>query len=160
MKPDLDICRKYSFVEGEGPSDAETMLVGQNPGREEERQKRPFVGVSGRYLDKVLAKYHLDRSRMYVTSIVKCRTPGNRPPTRKEINAFIPLLVEQIRRIRPRIIVLMGKIAWNTPRLDYSEYVATYHPAAAMRFPAIRKKFESDIMYLSKKLRGDKNIRR
>ena len=143
---DLEIFRKYRFVEGEGPLNAEIMLIGQNPGKEEDRTGRPFVGRAGQYLDKVLENSGMKRDDIYLTSIVKCRTPGNRKPTKKEIEISIPYLVEQIKNIKPLTIVLMGKAAWNTPRLDGIKYIETYHPAAAMRFPDIRKKFEADFI--------------
>ena len=124
--------------------DADIMLVGQNPGAEEDRTGRPFVGRAGQYLDKVLAQSGMQRSRMYLTSIVKCRTPGNRKPSSEEISVSIPYLVRQINHIAPKLVVLMGKVAWHTPRCPGIAYVETYHPAAAMRFPEIRERFEND----------------
>ncbi|MFO7727868.1 MAG: uracil-DNA glycosylase [Desulfonatronovibrio sp.] len=141
---DLEICRKYRFVEGEGPLDAEIMFIGQNPGKEEDKTGRPFAGRSGRYLDQTLEDFGLNRSSIYLTSIVKCKTPKNRKPTQKEIQASIPYLVKQIKKIKPWIIVLLGRVAWNTPRLDNIKYIETYHPAAAMRFPQIRGKYLDD----------------
>jgi DNA polymerase len=132
--------------------DAEVMLVGQNPGREEDKTGRPFVGRAGRYLDKILNKNEIQRDKIYITSVVKCRTPGNRKPTQKEIATSMPYLLNQIEKIDPKIIVLMGKVAWKTPRQDDREYIKTYHPAAAMRFPKIRRKFEDDFKKLAKKL--------
>ena len=141
---DLQICREYRFVEGEGPPDADIMLVGQNPGKEEDRTGRPFVGRAGKYLDKVLTQSGMARKEIYLTSIVKCRTPDNRTPTKQEIAVSIPYLVKQIEHIAPKLVVLMGKVAWHTPRNDGPTYIETYHPAAAMRFPKIQKKFEND----------------
>lgn len=129
---------------GEGAPGADIMLIGQNPGAEEVKQGRPFVGRSGRYLDKVLRQYGIKREDLYITSVVKCQTPGNRAPTSKEIESCLPLLVEQIKEIRPRLVVLMGKVARKTPRLEGIKYIETYHPAAAMRFPVIKKRFEED----------------
>jgi HAD superfamily hydrolase (TIGR01549 family) len=131
-------------VLGEGPPYAEIMLIGQNPGAEEEKQGRPFVGRSGKYLDKVLKKVGLKREEMFITSVVKCRTEHNRRPTRGEIQGCMPFLIAQIKQIKPRLIVLMGSVAWQVPRLDGIKYIETYHPAAAMRFPRIRQKFEND----------------
>lgn len=147
---DLQICRENRFVEGEGPLDADILLVGQNPGAEENRTGRPFTGRAGRYLDKVLAQSGLDRRRMFVTSIVKCKTPGNRKPTREEIAVSIPYLVRQIKHIAPKLVVLMGKVAWQTPRCPGIIYMETYHPAAAMRFPQIQKTFEKDFREIGK----------
>ena len=132
-------------VLGEGPPDARIMLIGQNPGREEAKQRRPFVGRAGRYLNSVLVKNHIDRKRLYITSVVKQTTPKNRKPTQNEINYWMPYLVEEIERIKPKVIFLMGEVAWKTPRFQGIRYIETYHPAAAMRFPKARKRFESDM---------------
>lgn len=126
------------------------MLIGQNPGSEEAKQGRPFVGRSGRYLDSVLRKNNLDRSKLYITSVVNETTPGNRKPTAQEIQYWMPYLLEEIRRVKPKIVVLMGEVAWKTPRLGGVEYIETYHPAAAMRFPRAREKFENDLEKLSR----------
>ena len=135
---------------GEGPPHAGVMLIGQNPGAEEEKTGRPFVGRSGKYLDTVLLKNGIKREELFITSVVKCRTPRNRKPERGEIAACLPLLVEQIKQIKPGIIVLMGMIARHTPRFAGIRYVDTYHPSAAMRFPKIRQKFEADFEELAR----------
>jgi len=140
-----------TVVAGEGPQNAEIMLVGQNPGREEAKQGRPFVGKSGKYLDTLLRKNNLDRSKLYITSVVKETTPRNRRPTAQEIRYWMPNLLEEIGQVKPKIIVLMGKVAWETPRLDSVNYIETYHPAAAMRFPRAREKFENDFARLRKR---------
>jgi uracil-DNA glycosylase len=146
-----------TVVAGEGPRDAQIMLIGQNPGREEAKQGRPFVGRSGKYLDMVLSKSNLDRNQLYITSVVKETTPGNRKPTREEIERWMPYLLEEVRRVKPRIIVLMGTVAWRTPRLAGVDYVETYHPAAAMRFPAARERFERDFKALGKRAHSPKS---
>jgi uracil-DNA glycosylase len=141
-----------TVVAGEGPQNAEIMLIGQNPGREEAKQGRPFVGKSGKYLDTVLRKNNLDRSKLYITNTVKETTPGNRRPTAQEIRYWMPYLLEEIRQVKPKIVVLMGEVAWKTPRLESVEYVETYHPSAAMRFPRARKKFENDFEKLRREV--------
>lgn len=123
---------------------ATVMLIGQNPGSEENKQGRPFVGRSGKYLNEVLIKAGLKRENLYITSVVKCNTLHNRKPTTREIRSCLPLLIKQIKQIQPRLVVLMGQVAWQTPRLAGIKYIETYHPAAAMRFPRIREKFERD----------------
>jgi uracil-DNA glycosylase family 4 len=149
-------CRNISgagrIVMGEGPSDAQIMLIGQNPGAEEDKQGRPFVGRSGKYLNKVLAVNNINRDTLFITSVVKCKTPGNRKPTKNEIKVCLPLLMEQIKSIKPKLIVLMGEVAWQTPRSENIQYIETYHPAAAMRFPGIRAKFEADFQRLGRLL--------
>lgn len=128
------------------------MLVGQNPGKEEAVQGRPFVGRSGRYLNDILRRNGLDRSQLYITSVVKETTPGNRIPTSREITRWMPHLIEEIKRVRPQIVVLMGKVASKIPRLEGIEYIETYHPAAAMRFPLIRRRFENDFKKLKNRV--------
>ncbi|MBI4186773.1 MAG: uracil-DNA glycosylase [Chloroflexi bacterium] len=130
------------IVPGEGPPNARIMLVGQNPGKEEVRQGRPFVGRSGKYLDEVLKKHNIDRRKLYITSIVKETTPKNRPPTAAEIKRWMPRLLQEISEIKPATVLLMGRTARQTPRLDGIRYIETCHPSAAMRFPKLRKEFE------------------
>jgi uracil-DNA glycosylase family 4 len=139
-----------TVVAGEGPRNAEIMLIGQNPGSEEAKRGKPFVGKSGKYLDTVLKKNNVDRSKLYITNVVKETTPGNRKPTAQETRYWMPYLLEEIRQVKPKIVVLMGKIAWKTPRLKAIEYIETYHPAAAMRFPRAREKFENDFVKLGR----------
>lgn len=135
-------------VIGEGPENARVMLIGQNPGAEEARLGRPFVGRAGKYLDRVLKANDIRRESLFITSVVKCRTPENRKPTNKEIEDCLPFLVKQIRRIKPEVIVLMGEVARNTPRFEGIKYFETFHPAAAMRFPGARDRFEQDFRKL------------
>ncbi len=137
-----------AIVYGEGPLDARIMLVGQNPGKQEARQGKPFVGMAGKYLNDVLARNNIDRKKLYITSVVKQTTPRNRKPTAQEINYWMPKLMEEIKRIKPKIIFLMGRVAWKTPRFEGIRYIETYHPAAAMRFPRARDRFERDIKEL------------
>ncbi len=141
------------IVAGEGSQNPQIMLIGQNPGSEEARQGRPFIGKSGKYLDTVLKKNHIDRSKLYITNVVKEKTPGNRKPTAQEISHWMPYLLEEIRQVKPEIVVLMGKVAWETPRFEGIEYIETYHPAAALRFPKAREKFENDFAKIKNKMR-------
>jgi len=138
----------------EGPKNAAVVLIGQNPGKEEVRQKRPFVGRSGNYLNRVLRRNGIDRKELYVTSVVKEPTPNNRKPTADEIKRWMPRLLRELEELNPRIVVLMGRVAWETPRKEGIEYLETYHPAAAMRFPRIREAFERDMETLGQKMRG------
>jgi|WetSurMetagenome_2_1015567.scaffolds.fasta_scaffold76391_2 uracil-DNA glycosylase len=151
----INSCQKCSLrigarhaVPGEGPANAKIMLIGQNPGAEEDKTGRPFIGRSGKYLTKVLQKNGLDRNQLFITSIVKHKSPNNRKPTPDEIAACLPYLVSQINLIKPKIIVLMGRTAWQTPQQPNITYIKTYHPSAAMRFTKIRRKFEEDIKTL------------
>jgi DNA polymerase len=131
-------------VPGEGPSNAKLVLVGQNPGREEDATGKPFVGRAGKFLNKTLQENGLDREEIFVTNLVKHVTPGNRKPLPDEIEACKPYLVAQLGIIKPEMVVLMGKVAWQTPRIEGVGYVETVHPSAAMRFTRMRKRFVED----------------
>lgn len=144
-------CKK-AMKYAEGPENARTMLVGQNPGQEEVKQGRPFVGRSGKYLNKVLKNNALIREQLYITALVKAPTPGNRKPYAFEIAFWLPCLEWEIKTINPEIILLMGRVAWQAPRFKNIHYIETYHPAAAMRFPEIREKFEADVKKLARQL--------
>jgi uracil-DNA glycosylase family 4 len=138
-------------VPGEGPSNARVMLVGQNPGAEEDKTGRPFVGRAGKFLNKVLAKNGFNREELFITNLVKHTSPKNRKPLPDEIEACAPYLEEQIKTIKPKLVVLMGTVAWQAPRLEGVEYAKTVHPSAAMRFTKMRKRFEEEFA-ASKKL--------
>jgi len=137
-------------VYGEGPGDARIMLVGQNPGKEEAKQGRPFVGRSGQFLNQVLKEVGLEREKLYITAAVKQTTPHNRKPNNNEIECWRPYLLREIGQVKPEIVVLMGEVAWQTPRYEKIRYIETYHPAAAMRFPRFREKFRRDFGTLKK----------
>jgi uracil-DNA glycosylase family 4 len=139
-------------VPGEGPADAKLMLVGQNPGAEEDKTGKPFIGRAGKYLNKVLTKNSIHREEVFVTNIVKHLSPENRKPLPDEIEACVPYLKAQIKTVKPNIVVLMGKVAWQAPRVEGVTYVETYHPSAAMRFTKMRERFEEDFSNLKKLL--------
>ena len=149
-------CRLWQNAEnavpGEGPADAKLMLVGQNPGAEEDKTGKPFIGRAGKYLNKVLTKNSIHREEVFVTNIVKHLSPENRKPLPDEIEACVPYLKAQIKTVKPNIVVLMGKVAWQAPRVEGVTYVETYHPSAAMRFTKMRKRFEEDFSNLKKLL--------
>jgi len=137
-------------VPGEGPLNAKVMIVGQNPGAEEDKTGKPFVGRAGKFLNKVLAKNGFNREELFITNIVKHTSPKNRKPLPDEIAACAPYLKAQVKAIKPKIVVLMGTVAWQAPRLEGVEYIETYHPSAAMRFTKMRKRFEEDFSALKK----------
>jgi uracil-DNA glycosylase family 4 len=139
-------------VPGEGPTNAKLMLVGQNPGAEEDRTGKPFIGRAGEFLNKILAKNGIPRETVFITNIVKHLSPENRKPFPDEIANCVPYLETQIKTIKPKIVVLMGRIAWQTPRVEGLTYIETYHPSAAMRFTKMRNRFEEDFKILRKYL--------
>ena len=139
------------LVFGEGDPDADLMIVGEAPGEDEDLSGRPFVGRAGQLLDKVLASVEIEREEVYVTNLVKHRPPGNRNPRPEEIAARAPLLLEQIRLVRPQVIVPLGNVPtqWF---LDTKEGITKlrgrwadwhgvrvlpmYHPAYLLRNPS------------------------
>jgi uracil-DNA glycosylase len=139
------------LVFGDGDPDADLMIVGEAPGEDEDLCGRPFVGRAGQLLDKVLASVDIDRADAYVTNIVKFRPPGNRNPRPEEIDASVPLLLEQIRWVRPQVIVTLGNVPtqWflgskegiTRLRGRWSDWhgvrvLPLYHPAYLLRNPS------------------------
>src|SRR5258708_15008993 len=106
-------------VPGEGSAEAEVMFIGEGPGYHEDRQGRPFVGPAGAFLNELLASIGLDRSSVFITNVVKHRTPENRDPLPEEIDACPDYLQPQIQAINPKVIVTIGR---------YS--IATFFPTA------------------------------
>jgi DNA polymerase len=140
---------RTQVVFGVGDPSARLMFVGEGPGRDEDLAGEPFVGRSGKLLDKLMRQeIGLDRSRCYIANVVKCRPPGNRDPLPAEIASCRPYLDEQLRLIDPAVVVTLGNFATRL-LLDTSEgirrvrgraypfrrghLVPTYHPAAALR---------------------------
>ena len=152
-------------VPGEGPARTGVMFIGEAPGAEEDLTGRPFVGMAGRFLNALLAHAGLNRKRIFITSIVKCRPPKNRLPRQLEISACAPYLARQLELTGARLVVLLGNAAiqnqldrrFTATRVhgrsfarDGRTYFATYHPAAGMRFPKIGAQMETDFVALRK----------
>jgi len=140
-------------VPGEGPLNSKVMLVGQNPGAEEDETGRPFVGRAGKFLTKVLAENGIKREELFITNIVKHTSPQNRKPFDDEIAACVPYMKAQISVIKPKIVVLLGATAKETPRMEGIEYFEVIHPSAAMRFDKMREKFQQQIAALAERLK-------
>ena len=128
------------------------MFVGQNPGAEEDQTGRPFVGRSGKYLTKTLLEFGIRREDVYITNIVKHTSPQNRKPYPDEVEACLPYLIEQIGIIKPKIIVLSGASAKDTPRVEGIAYFEVVHPSAAMRFTKMRERFRGQIAELAEQI--------
>jgi DNA polymerase len=144
------------------------MFVGEGPGAEEDRQGLPFVGKAGELLTRILAAMELRRDEVYIANIVKCRPPGNREPERDEVEACIGFLERQIDLVGPRILVCLGRVAAQTLLGDglpisrlrgnwYSvrgvETMVTYHPAALLRNPALKRPTWDDMQKVRDRLR-------
>jgi DNA polymerase len=140
---------RTQVVFGVGDPHADIMFVGEGPGRDEDLAGEPFVGRSGKLLDRLMAEeLGIDRSLCYIANVVKCRPPHNRDPRPEEIEACRPYLRRQIELIEPRVVVTLGNFATRL-LLDTAEgirqargraypwgaghLVPTYHPAAALR---------------------------
>jgi len=144
-------------VPGEGPLNAKVMLIGQNPGANEDEVGRPFVGRSGKFLNKVLAENGLKREDLFVTSIVKHISPKNRKPLPDEVAACLPYLIIQINLNKPKIIVLLGQSAKETPRYEGIVYMEVIHPSAAMRFNKMKDKFREQVAELAERIASISN---
>jgi DNA polymerase len=118
IKEEILRCKKCSLgktrinsVPGEGNSKAEIIFIGEAPGANEDRTGRPFCGRAGEILDELLLKAGIKREDIYITSILKCRPPGNRNPKEEEIRSCSPHLNRQIETIKPKIICCLGNFA-------------------------------------------------
>jgi DNA polymerase len=156
-------CRLYKTrtcaVPGEGPANARIMICGQAPGRIEDMEGRPFVGIAGKFLNEILESIKLDRKKIFITSPIKCFPPSNRLPKSDELKACRPYLDDQIRIIKPKVIIALGNCACQT-LLEKGSTISklhgqlqekngiiifpTFHPAAAMRFPKIKALIKED----------------
>jgi len=127
------------------------MFIGERPGAKELETGHPFVGRSGKFLDKQLDRIGVKRTDCYITNVVKSYSKGNEPPTPEEIKAYLPILEEEIAEVNPEIIVLLGKTAAKSvPIKPPYTYIELPHPSAAMRFTKQREKFEAGMNELKK----------
>lgn len=110
FKCDISLYRR-NIVNGYGNKNATIMFIGEAPGGMEDKYGIPFVGPAGKLFNKVLKICNLSRSEIYVTNIIKCRPPGNRIPSNIEINNCFPNLINEIKEVNPKIIMLLGSIA-------------------------------------------------
>jgi uracil-DNA glycosylase family 4 len=152
-------------VPGEGDPETEVIFVGEGPGFNEDKQGRPFVGRAGDLLVKLLATIGWRREDVYITNVVKCRPPDNRDPFPDEIAACAPFLRRQLEVLDPAVVVTLGRFSMATfmPGARISQahgtvrpvdpatgassatVFAMYHPAAALRTPAIERESYADM---------------
>jgi DNA polymerase len=163
----------YFPVIGEGDHDASVVFIGEAPGKNEALTGKPFCGASGRVLDELLASIGMDRSKVYVTNIVKDRPPENRDPTPAEIKLYSPFLDKQIGIIKPKVIVTLGRFSMvhimNSYGVDVLpiskahgkkfvakaphgevDFIPLYHPAMALYNPNLKKTLIEDAQVLKK----------
>jgi len=157
-----------NLVMGDGNVDAEIVLIGEAPGKNEDATGLPFVGAAGKFLNEMLAGAEMVRSDVYITNIVKYRPPNNRDPLPEEKEAFWPYLVRQLDVIRPQIVVTLGRhsmeyflpdtkismIHGQPKRIQFGDtklvIVPLYHPAAALYNGSMRTTLIEDFKKLSK----------
>jgi len=153
---------RTNAVPGEGPAQAEIMLIGEGPGFHEDQQGRPFVGPSGQFLTELLERAGYRRDQVFITNVVKCRPPGNRDPLPEEIEACAHHLDQQIALINPKAIVTLGRFSmarWfpgqkisaihgKAKTIDGRVVVAMFHPAAALHQRSLRSLIEEDFLRL------------
>ncbi|MBN1958659.1 MAG: uracil-DNA glycosylase [Desulfuromonadales bacterium] len=161
--------QRKNIVFGAGDHHAALVFVGEAPGREEDQQGFPFVGEAGQLLDKILYAMKMTRDEVYICNVIKCRPPSNRDPQPEEINACEPFLQQQLKLIKPRVIVALGRFAaqtllqTKTPisrlRGSWHEYqgiplMPTFHPAYLLRNPSGKRDVWEDMKQVLSRLSG------
>ena len=158
---------RNNVVFGVGPENAEVLFIGEGPGEQEDLKGEPFVGRGGKLLDDMLELIDLDRMKIYIANMVKCRPPKNRDPLPEEQEACIGWLRNQVALIRPKIIVCLGRIAAMRiikPDIkitrEHGQFfekngtlmMATLHPAALLRNPNQKPAAFEDFLKLREKI--------
>jgi len=169
MLAEFDGCglklRATNLVFADGNPEADIMLVGEAPGREEDLQGKPFVGRSGQLLDRMLGAIGLDRTKVYIANTVPWRPPGNRTPSPSEVAVCLPFLYRQIELVAPKVLVALGGASASTlfetdtgitrlrgqwRDLTIGQHtmraVATLHPAYLLRQPAAKRLAWQDLL--------------
>jgi len=168
---EIAVCRKCRLhetrtntVPGEGVEGPLVMCIGEGPGAEEDKTGKPFVGRAGQYLDKWLEAVELSRTEnCFIGNVVKCRPPGNRDPLPEEIESCLPYLKRQLKIIRPKMILTLGRIATQilvntqqgigamrggTYEFMKIPVIPTYHPSGVLRNQEYRKPVWDDLRRL------------
>jgi len=175
---EVKACRKCGLwkgrknaVSGEGNIDAAVMFIGEAPGYWEDVKGRPFVGAAGKILDEMLSRVGLSRGEVYITNVVKCRPPENRDPLSSEIETCTPYLDRQIKIIKPKFIVTLGRHAasYILPKVGFETgsitrihgrvyeanllgfkvfIIPVYHPAAALYNAKYKDELDRDFQLL------------
>jgi len=184
LEEEIKRCRKCPLyktrtnaVPGEGSTNPKIFFIGEAPGAQEDATGRPFVGAAGKLLTTLLNEIGLSREEVYITNVIKCRPPGNRDPAKEEVEACRPYLEKQLKLMRPKAIVALGRHAasWLSSYMNRrfrsmtrehgiifeseilgfkARILFTYHPAAALYNPnlldSLRKDFEKIKEMISK----------
>lgn len=157
---------RKNIVFGTGDKKSKIMLIGEGPGGDEDIQGIPFVGKAGQLMNKAFEGLNIDRNKLYIANIVKCRPPMNRVPEKDEVDACLDYLRNQVILVEPQIIVLLGSTALKNilgeeygitaNRGKWQEkkeimYMPTWHPAALLRDEAKKIDFWKDLKEICKK---------
>ena len=159
---------RKNFVYGVGDPNADLMLVGEAPGKDEDLKGQPFVGRAGKLLDKILLAINKKRGEgVYIANVLKCRPPNNRDPLPSEVNKCEPYLLKQIKIVKPKLIVALGRIAGKTLlKIDKplkemrgkihsyngTPLIVTFHPAALLRNSNFKKPAWDDFQWIRDQL--------
>ena len=172
---DFKGCELYksstNMVFSDGNPNSEIMLIGEAPGHDEDIQGKPFVGRSGKLLDKMLEAIELNREKVYIANIIPWRPPSNRRPTDEEIEICLPFIKKHIELIKPKVLMLLGSTAtfallkntegitkirgkWVDLNLNNISVptLPTFHPAFLLRQPAQKKHVWEDLKSLKNKV--------
>jgi DNA polymerase len=162
-----------STVFGDGNPEASVMCIGEAPGQEEDRRGLPFVGPSGKLLDRMLASIGLDRTTCYITNVVPWRPPANRKPTPDEVAVCMPFLSRHIELVDPQVLILLGGASaaavlakadginrlrgrwfeFNSPGLPRPiPALATFHPAYLLRTPEAKRDAWRDLLMIKRRM--------
>ncbi len=156
---------RTKLVFGGGNPDSKIMLIGEAPGFHEDREGKPFVGKAGQLLDKILNAIQLSRDKVFITNVVKCRPPQNRDPLPEECNACNFILKRQFEIIKPKFILILGRIAARVLlktdgsiaslrgkiyQVSEAQAVVTYHPAALLRNAGLKRSTWEDVQLFQK----------
>ena len=159
------------LVFADGNPQARVMFVGEAPGRDEDIEGLPFVGRSGKLLDRMIAAIGLDRSKAYIANVIPWRPPGNRTPTPQETQICLPFIQRQIELVNPDVLVTLGNPSTQTllstregimkTRGKWFDYdtgtrtiraIATFHPAYLLRSPSYKRMSWQDLRAIAKAL--------
>ena len=162
---------KKNLVFADGNKNSQVMIIGEAPGKTEDKLKKPFVGRAGKLLDELLKRIHLDRTKVYITNVLNYRPDKNRKPTSEEIKVFKKILFKHIEIIKPKYLLLLGATAakavlnykgllnkvrgkWKSIKIinSYFDIITTYHPAFLLRFPNKKILVLKDLSIIKNKL--------
>lgn len=169
------LCKnRTNTVPGEGNPNTKILFCGEGPGQRENELGRPFVGAAGKFLDELIKLAGFTRQEIFITNVVKCRPPSNRDPLPEEVETCWPYLEAQIKIIKPKLIITLGRHAMykflpahfkisqihgqpkkmiNTKTGDSQVYYPVYHPAAALYHGSLRAALEKDFKKIPRVLK-------